>query len=246
MATDYKIDGVSLDDAGGRWQVGAEIYQPTETVSVSRGGADVRVPTTPFVLFQTFTVRDVTAFREWLDSIPFGASLSRPMGGQARLESPVAVENVRDPFQIRADTYAVHVTWRGLTGVWREASPRQIVLRSLPAWDAQAIFPSDGVRLSVLNPLARVKITCGVSGSWLMWEGPVNGSRPHLLIDTDTLRARRGVEWFPHTGVDVSDGLTVCPDGFTLCPGKDGKFSLNVDGSQPTDNPHKVEIRAAY
>lgn len=246
MATDYKIDGVSLDDAGGWWQVGAEIYQPTETVSVSRGGGDVRVPTTPFVLFQTYTVRDVVAFRDWLDSIPWGATLSRPRGGQTRLESPVAVEHVGDPFQVGAGAYNVHVEWRGLTGVWREANPRQIVLRSLPAWDAQAVFPVDGVRLSVLNPLARVKVTCGMSGSWIMWEGAVNGSSPHLLIDTSTLRARRGREWFPHAGDDVSDGLTVCPDGFTLCPGKDGKFSLTIDGAQPTDNPHKVEMRAAY
>ena len=246
MATDYRIDGASMEDPDGRWRVGAEIYQPTETISVSRNGADVRVPTTPFVLFQTYTVKDVVAFRGWLDSIPWGATLSRPMGGQTRLESPVAVEHVGDPFQVGAGAYNVHVEWRGLTGVWREANPRQIVLRSLAAWDAQAVFPVDGIRLSVLNPLVRVKITCGMSGSWIMWEGAVDGSVPHLLIDTGTLRARRGREWFPHDGVDVSDGLTVCPDGFTLCPGKDGKFSLTIDGTQPTDNPHKVEIRAAY
>lgn len=246
MATDYRIDGASMEDPDGRWRVGAEIYQPTETISVSRNGADVRVPTTPFVLFQTYTVKDVVAFRDWLDSIPWGATLSRPMGGQTRLESPVAVEHVGDPFQVGQGAYNVHVEWRGLTGVWREANPRQIVLRSLPAWDAQAVFPVDGIRLSVLNPLARVKITCGMSGSWIMWEGAVNGAAPHLLIDTSTLRARRGREWFPHAGDDVSDGLTVCPDGFTLCPGKDGKFSLTIDGAQPTDNPHKVEMRAAY
>lgn len=254
MPSNYWVNGVKADDLDARWWVREEIYTPPTGTLVSAAATPGTfwsqgmnmVGGQAATLWQAYTIRDIWAFRRWLESLPYAAWLEvRPAkeSNKPATRCLFKVLSVSDPIKNGDGVVQVGVTWEAI-GVWEDTVLNETEFRWLPGFTGSH-FPAKDVSFSVPFPRDWVEISCAVTGSWVRGIIPNGTTGDHVLLDPTHMCMKRGTDWFAKTGVDMDDGLFVDPRGFRLIPNAEGKFNLVSKGYKDTANP-KIRFRRTY